>query len=94
MTGGDVPHRHADDLSWDDAGERVVILDADGTTITTLNPVGSLLWRRLSQPCESADLVDHLAAQFPDVDRGQLAQDVDEYLAQLHDEGLLTTDTP
>jgi hypothetical protein len=82
-------YQRADGLTWDDAAERVVILDADGSTIITLNPVGSLLWKQLDGERTRDDLVAHLSAVFPDVPEAQLSQDVQDFIDQLAEEGLL-----
>ncbi len=86
-----VRYERSDEVTWDDAGDRVVILDAEGATIITLNPVGSLLWRRIDSACTADDLVDHLSSTFPDVERAQLATDVEEFVSQLVGENLLRT---
>ena len=39
-------------VTWEIVDERAVILDADGSILTTLNPVGTLIWRQLDQPRE------------------------------------------
>jgi hypothetical protein len=67
----------------------VVILDARGSELITLNPVGSMLWHALAEPSEPSGLVDRLAGEFPDVDRAQLTSDVQDFVASLLAEGLI-----
>jgi hypothetical protein len=76
-------------MTWDDAGDRVVILDARGSALITLNPVGTLLWHALAEPLAPPALVDRLADEFPDVDRAQLDADVQEFVDSLLAEGLV-----
>jgi hypothetical protein len=76
-------------VTWELVDERAVILDADGSTLTTLNPVGTLIWRQLDQPREAAELGAHLADRFPSVDRHQLESDAGAFLSRLVRDGLV-----
>ena len=76
-------------VTWELVDERAVILDADGSTLTTLNPVGTLIWRQLDTPRDPADLSVRLADRFPPVDRHPLESDTGEFLARLAREGLV-----
>lgn len=90
---GDAPrYRHADGMTWDDADERAVILDAGGSTLITLNPVGTAIWHQLGEARDVATLTDQLASSFPDVERDQLHADVTSFVDELVGEGLLVTD--
>jgi Coenzyme PQQ synthesis protein D (PqqD) len=76
-------------VTWELVDERAVILDADGSTLTTLNAVGTLLWRDLDQPREAAELSRRLAPHFPHIDPHQLECDADEFLHLLAGDGLV-----
>ena len=78
-------------VTWELADDRAVILDAHGSTLTTLNPIGTLIWRFLDQPRRVADVAELLAAEFPTTDRSQLEVDTAEFLAELHGDGLVVT---
>jgi hypothetical protein len=81
--------RHADGLTWDRVDDRVVVLDANGSSMITLNPVASMLWPEL-EPHASADgLVNTLHEAFQDVSAEQLRHDVDAFLDELLGEGLI-----
>jgi hypothetical protein len=69
------------------SADRVVVLDAAGETMTTLSPVGALIWDRL--PADVPALVDHLRERFPDVDPSLLTTDTRAFLAELRDTGLV-----
>lgn len=88
-TVGSTRYRRSDEMTWDEAGDRVVILDARGAVLITLNPVGTLLWHALAEPLDAPALVDHLADTFPEVDRAQLDADVQEFVDSLLAEGLV-----
>ena len=79
-------------VTWELVDERAVILDADGSTLTTLNPVGTLIWRRLDEPCGPAELGRHLADRFPSVDQQQLESDAGAFLDGLAREGLVVSE--
>ena len=63
------------------SGDRTVVLDADGTTLTTLSPVGALLWDQL--PCDIAGAVAYLATQFADVETDVFVADVTAFFDEL-----------
>jgi len=78
-------------MMWDDTGERAVILDSRGSTLITLNPVGTILWHELAEARDTHELSRRLAAAFPDVDREQIHDDVEDFVSQLLDEGIILT---
>jgi hypothetical protein len=82
-------YRRSGDVTWELVDDRAVILDAGGSTLTTLNPVGTLVWQHLDQPRAAAELGDHLARQFPGVDRDQLETDAGCFLDRLARDGLV-----
>ena len=65
------------------SGDRVVVLDGDGRTLTTLNPTGATVWRSLATPSELEDLTASLHALHPDIDRDRLRQDAVAFVDQL-----------
>lgn len=68
------------------SGDRVIVLDASGQTLSTLSPVGAWLWERL--PAGSTTLLEQLCEEFPSVDRATLSRDVEDFLTELCDAGL------
>jgi hypothetical protein len=85
-------HRSAD-VTWELADQRAVILDAAGSTLTTLNPVGTLIWQYLDEARNDTDIVGHLAGRFPAVDRQLLHDDAEAFLARLVNGGFLVPAT-
>lgn len=77
-------------VTAESTGDRVVILNGDGTAMTTLNPVGSILWERLGAAATIDDLCGVVRDRFPsvadDVARSDVGQFVDELvgLALVH----------
>lgn len=72
------------------SGERVVILDSRGEVMTTLSPVGALLWDWL--PADLRTLVANLQERFPDVEQATLSQDTEHFLVELRAAGLVQAD--
>ncbi len=84
-------YRRADGMTWDLADDRAVILDAQGATLITLNPVGTLLWEALDRARSTDELADQLHGEFPEVATDQLRDDVDEFMSTMLDERLVVT---
>lgn len=86
--------RHAGGLTWDRVDDRVVVLDSDGSSMITLNPVASMLWPELEPRASAEGLVKALHDAFQDVSTEQLQQDVDAFLEELLGEGLIEVNEP
>jgi Coenzyme PQQ synthesis protein D (PqqD) len=76
------------DLHWREIDGEVIALDARGSTYVATNGSGTLLWRALVQGATRDELTDTLVRSFG-IDRGLAAADVDAFVAQLSDQGLL-----
>lgn len=68
------------------SGDRVFVLDPQGRVLTTLNPVGALVWEAL--PASVEDVVDRLRDEFPGVDGSVLEADVRRFFDSLSTAGL------
>jgi hypothetical protein len=77
------------DVTWELADDRAVILDARGSTLTTLNPVGTLIWDYLDVAREPHEVAGHLVERFPGVDPARAHQDAEAFIGRLLDDGLL-----
>jgi len=73
----------ADGVTAEHADDRMVVLGVDGQAMTTLNPIGALVWERLAEPADADDVVAHLVTYFPDVDLPVLQADVGRFLAAM-----------
>lgn len=83
--------RRSPGVSFEPSGDRVVILDADGTVMTTLNPVGTVIWKALDGR-DAATLAEDLVADFDGVDAATLRADIEEFVAELAAANLVETD--
>lgn len=82
--------RHPDAESHP-SGERVVVFHKSTKNSIVLNPTGSWLWEQLAKPHSRQELVDKLVERFPDVERDQLADDVETYLRELTENELVVS---
>lgn len=76
------------DLTWNVAGEDLVILDLEGSVYLKLNGSGRLLWELLSEPRDVESLESALVAEYS-IDRERAKTDVDAFLTDLRARGLL-----
>jgi hypothetical protein len=84
--------RRSDQVVFEVAGDRAVLLDATGKELITLNPVGTLVWKMLDQASDADELVSGLHEAFPDVPVAKLAEDVERFLAELTASDLVVDD--
>ena len=88
----DVMVRRSDDVVYEMSGNRAVLLDGTGRELITLNPVGSIVWNAMADSTPPDALVAALADVFPAVPHQQLVDDVQSFLDQLSDAGLIQID--
>lgn len=77
-----------DGVTFERSGDGAVVLDGDGRVMSSLSPVGTLIWELLPNDLER--IVDNLALSYPGVAREQLAADAAQFLAELVACGLVT----
>jgi len=81
--------RRREGVTFEPSGDRVVILDPDGTVMTTLNPIGSKIWTELDGRRTIAELAADLAPEFDGVDEATLAADIADFVETLRESGLV-----
>ena len=79
-------------VSFEPSGDSVVILDADATVLTTLNPTGALIWRSLDGRRDAEALARDLVSQFQGIDEAQLLEDIRQFIASLVEAELVDID--
>jgi hypothetical protein len=80
----------AEKAPWREIDGEVIALDLESSRYVALNPTASLLWQRLAAGATREQLVDTLLDEF-EVARDRAAADVDAFLAELSERGLLAT---
>ena len=70
------------------ADDQVVLVHLETNRIFELNRTAASLWDALAEPSTPAELEERLALEF-DVDRAELAREIDELLGQLMSEQLV-----
>ncbi len=76
------------DLTWQVAGDDVVILDLKGSVYLKLNGSARVLWERLVEPCTESELTATLVDRYG-IDDERATADVATFLADLRQRGLL-----
>lgn len=75
-------------VTWQEIDGELVVLDLTRSVYLTTNRSGAVLATLLQEERERDELVDALVAEYG-VDRALAGRDVDAFLAQLDDKGLL-----
>jgi hypothetical protein len=78
----------SDRLHWLEADGEIVALDENSLMYLNANPSGALLWQALARGATRDELVQGVLAAF-DVDEATASADVDRFLAELDERGLL-----
>lgn len=76
------------DLTWQIAGDDVVVLDLAGSVYLKLNGTGRVLWEHLADPTTDRALVAALVEAYG-IDETRASADVDAFLTDLRARGLL-----
>lgn len=78
-----------DGVTSESSGSRVVILDAAGETLTTLNPTGAVVWDAFSEPRSLDEVMARLQREYPEVDPDVLRDDGARFVGDLRSAGLI-----
>ena len=77
-----------ENLTWQVAGDDVVVLDLKGSVYLKLNGTGRVLWEALVDPRTDSELVSALVEKYG-IEEERAAADVAAFLGDLRDRGLL-----
>ena len=81
--------RRADNVVKEVVDDRAFLLDDRGVEMIVLNPVGTLVWDALDEPRDATAIAASLVDHFVDVTLEQLEQDVEAFLEELREAGLV-----
>ena len=84
--------RRTEGVSFEPSGDRVIVLDADAQWLTTLDPIGAVIWSELDGVRGIPELARDLVGRFEGVDEATLAADLEEFVAGLAAIGLVEVD--
>ena len=82
-------YRPSPDVVAQRVGTQVVLVHLHTNQIYELNRTGARLWELVNAGCDREELQDHLAAEF-EIDKEQLAAEIEPFLALLLREELVT----
>jgi hypothetical protein len=77
-----------DDLAWRTVDEELIAIDVRDSTYLSANDSGLLMWTALASGTTQEDLVASLVEAYG-IDAGTASTDVDVFLADLRERGLL-----
>jgi hypothetical protein len=78
--------RH-DDAVAEQSGDRVIVLHASGGRLSTLSPVGSIVWDAL--PANRGAIQAALVDRFDEIDPDVIAADLERFLGEMTDLGVI-----
>ena len=73
----------------DGVGDRVVLIDADGSELITLNPVGALVWLAMDGERDIVAISAEVHGAVEGVELDVVTRDVQAFLKELLAEGLV-----
>ncbi len=85
--------RRADNVVKEVVDDRAFLLDDRGVEMIVLNPVGTLVWDVLDEPRDADSVATLLVDRFENVSLEELERDVQAFLEQLRDAGLVVAVT-
>lgn len=81
-------------ISHESSGDRVVILDAEGLALTTLNPTGSAIWEAVADGSTLSELTTALLDRVDGADPVAVRADIASFLVELERRGLVEAHHP
>ena len=85
--------RRADNVVKEVVDDRAFLLDDRGVEMIVLNPVGTLVWDALDEPGDATAIATSLVDRFQNVSLDQLERDVQTFLEELREAGLVVAVT-
>jgi hypothetical protein len=86
--------RRADNVVKEVVDDRAFLLDDQGLEMIVLNPVGTMVWDALDEPRDAAAIAASLVDRFVDVSLADLERDVEAFLDELREAGLVVAVNP
>ena len=77
-----------DDLAWRTVDEELIAIDVRDSTYLSSNDSGLLMWNKLAAGTTKEELAASLVDEYG-IDAGTASEDVDAFLADLKERGLL-----
>ena len=78
------------DISIQDVGDAVFLVNSESESIYYLNVLGAALWRLLAEPAGVAQVAADLHTAFPETPRDEVETDVRNLIADFLENDLIT----
>jgi len=82
-------YRRADNVVKEVVDDRAFLLDDRGVEMIVLNPVGTMVWDALDDARDPSAIAASLVDRFADVSLEDLERDVQAFLEELREAGLV-----
>jgi hypothetical protein len=82
-------YRRADNVVKEVVDDRAFLLDDRGVEMIVLNPVGTMVWDALDESRDASTIAASLIDRFTDVSLDELERDVQAFLEELSEAGLV-----
>jgi hypothetical protein len=80
----------ADAVTYEIVDGRAILIDPKGAELLTLNAVGTLIWEALDGVRDAPALAAHLSQNVRNVNPGVAQNDIEQFLNELRQLGLVT----
>ena len=76
--------KHKDDVRYRVVGEEAVVVRQNAAEVVALNDVGARILELIDAKSTVGQVIETMSSEY-DVDREELAQDIENFVAALHD---------
>ena len=80
--------KHKDDIRYRGVGEEAVVVRQDAAEVLALNDVGARILELIDAKSTVGQLIETMSSEY-DVDRDELIRDVENFVAAIHDAGII-----
>ena len=80
--------KHKDDIRYRVVGEEAVVVRQDAAEVLALNDVGARILELIDAKSTVGQLIETMSSEY-DVDRDELIRDVENFVAAIHDAGII-----
>ena len=80
--------KHKDDVRYRVVGEEAVVVRQNAAEVLALNDVGARILELIDAKSTVGQLIETMSSEY-DVDREELIRDVENFVAAIHDAGII-----
>jgi len=80
--------KHKDDVRYRVVGDEAVVVRQSAAEVLALNDVGARILELIDAESTVSQVIETMSSEY-DVERDELAQDVENFVAAIHDAGIV-----